>query len=93
MNYQQVKWSFIKKKNGQERECLVVDKLVNGEAEVENELEFASCLNRSFKKLGLYKGQNVSAPNISRIEVREKFCFRTVKLNELYDAIDSLVKK
>ena len=34
--------------------------------------------------------QYVSAPNISRIEVREKFCFRTVTLKELYDAIDSL---
>ena len=33
---------------------------------------------------------NVSAPNISRVEVREKFCFRTVTLKELYDAIDSL---
>ena len=32
----------------------------------------------------------MSAPNISRIEVREKFCFRTVTLKELYDAIDSL---
>ena len=33
---------------------------------------------------------NVSAPNISRIEVRQKFCFRTVTLRELYEAIDSL---
>ena len=32
----------------------------------------------------------MSAPNISRMEVREKFCFRTVTLRELYDAIDSL---
>ena len=32
----------------------------------------------------------MSAPNISRIEVREKFCFRTVTLKELYDAIDSI---
>ena len=32
----------------------------------------------------------MSASNISRKEVREKFCFRTVKLKELYDAIDSL---
>ena len=32
----------------------------------------------------------MSAPNISRIEVREKFCFRTVTLKELYGAIDSL---
>ena len=34
----------------------------------------------------------MSAPNISRIEVTEKFCFRTVTLKELYDAIDSLDK-
>ena len=32
----------------------------------------------------------MSAPNFSRIEVRENFCFRTVTLKELYDAIDSL---
>ena len=32
----------------------------------------------------------MSAQNISRIEVREKSCFRTVTLKEIYDAIDSL---
>ena len=32
----------------------------------------------------------MSAPNISRIEVREMFCFRAVALKELYDAIGSL---
>ena len=56
----------------------------------ENDPDIANCLNRSFQKLGLYIGQYVSAPNISRIEVREKLCFRTVTLKELYDAIDSL---
>ena len=70
--------------------CLVIDKLVDGETEVENELDIANYLNRSFQKLGLYNGQYVSAPNISRIEVKAKFCFRTVTLEELYDAIDSL---
>ena len=83
-------WIFIKKRIGKERECLVIDKLVDGETEVENEIDIANCLNRSFQKLGLYNGQYVSAPNISRIEVREKFCFRTVTLKELYGAIDSL---
>ena len=67
-----------------------MDKLVDGELEVENELDIAKCLDRNFQKLGLYKGQYVSAPNISLIEVRGKFCFRTVTLKELYDAIDSL---
>ena len=79
-----------KKRIGKERECLVIDQLVDGEIEVENELDIANCLNRSFQKLGLYNGQYVSAPNISRIEVREKFCFRTFTLKKLYDAIDSL---
>ena len=37
-------WSFIKKQNGKERECLVIDKLVDGEREVENELDIANCL-------------------------------------------------
>ena len=32
----------------------------------------------------------MSAPNISCIEVTEKFCVRTVTQKELYDAIDSL---
>ena len=41
------------------------------------------------KKLGLYKGRNVSAPNISRKEVREKLC-TTVTLRELCDDNDSL---
>ena len=77
---------FHRKRIGKEKECLVID----GETEVENELDIANCLNRSFQKLGLYNGQYVSAQNISRIEVREKFCFRTVTLKELYDAIDSL---
>ena len=35
----------------------------------------------------------MSAPTISCIEVREKFCSRTVTLKELCDAIDSLDKK
>ena len=83
-------WSFIKKRIAKERECLVIDKLVDGEREVENELDIENCLNKIFQKLGLYKGQYVSAPNISRIEVREKFCFRAVTLKELYDAIDAL---
>ena len=74
---------------GKEKECLVRDKLVDGEREVENELVIANCLNRSFQKLGLCNGQNVSAGNISRIEVREKFCFRTVTLKQLYHANDS----
>ena len=82
-------WSFVKKRIGKERECLVIDKLVDGETE-ENELDTANCLNRSFQNLGLNNRQYVSAPKISRIEVREKFCFRTVTLTELYDAIDSL---
>ena len=81
---------FHQKRIGKERECLVIDKLVDGETEVENELDIANCLDRSFQKLGLYNGQYVSAPNISRIDVREKFCFRTVTLKELYDAIVSL---
>ena len=83
-------WSFIKKRIGKERECFVIDKLVDGETEVENKLDIANYLNTSFQKLGLYNGQYVSAPNSSRIEVREKFCFRTVTLKEVYDAIDSL---
>ena len=32
----------------------------------------------------------MSALIIPRIEVRDKFCFRTVTLKELYDAIDSV---
>ena len=71
-------------------QCLVIDKLVDGETEVENKLDIANSLNRSFQKLGLCNGKYVSAPNISCIEVREKFCFKTVTLKELYDAIDSL---
>ena len=38
-----------------ERESLVIDKLVDGEREVENELDFANCLNRNFRNLDLYK--------------------------------------
>ena len=83
-------WSFIKKKIGKEKECLVIDKLVDGEREVEHDLDISNFLIRSFQTFGLYKGQNVSAPNISRLQVREKFCFRTVTLRELYDVIDSL---
>ena len=63
-------WSFTKKKIGTEREFLVIEKLVDGETQIENEFDIAYCLNRSFKKLGLYKGQNVSAPNTSCIDVR-----------------------
>ena len=81
---------FIKKRIGKERECLVIDKLIDGETEVENELDIENCLNRSFQKLGLYNEQYVSAPNISGIEVREKICLITVTLKKLYDAIDSL---
>ena len=33
-----------KKQNGKERECLVIDKLVDGEREVEKELDIANCL-------------------------------------------------
>ena len=43
-------------------ECLVIDKLVDGEIEVENEHGIANCLERSFQKLVLYNGQYVSAP-------------------------------
>ena len=74
---------FHQKSIGKERECLVIDKLVDGETEVENELDIANCLNRSFQKLGLYNGQYVSAPNISRIEQLHSSCFRTVTLKEL----------
>ena len=83
-------WSFIKKRICKERQCLVINKLVDGETEVENKLDIANCLHRSFQKLGLYNGQYVSAPNDSCIEVREKFRFKTVTLKELYDGIDSL---
>ena len=38
-----------------ERECLVIDKLVDGEREVENEIDFANCLNRSFRKLDIQR--------------------------------------
>ena len=84
------KWIFIKKTIGEERKSLVIDKLVDGERALENELDIANCLNRSFQKIGLYNGQYVSAPNVSRKEVRVKFCFRIVTLKELYDAIDSI---
>ena len=59
-------WSFIKKRIGKERECLVIDKLVDGETEVENELDIANCLNRSFQKLGLYYGQCERSKYFSR---------------------------
>ena len=45
------------KRIGKEGESLVVDKLVDGEREVENTLDIANCLNRIFQKLGLYNGQ------------------------------------
>ena len=73
---------FHQEKNGKERECLVIDKLVDSEIEVENELDIV--------KIGSYNGKNVSAPNISRIKVRKTVCFRTVTQKELYDAIDSI---
>ena len=79
-------------KKTKQRADYVIDKIVDGETEVENELDIANCLNRSFQTLGSYNGPYVSAPNVSRIEVREKFCFRTVTLKELYDAIYSLDK-
>ena len=81
---------FCQKQSWQRKGVSRTDKLVDGERDVENELDIASCPKRSFLKLGFYNGQYVSAPNISCIEVREKFCFRTVTLKELYDAIDSL---
>ena len=42
------------------------------------------------QKLSLDNRKYLSAPNNSRKEVREKFCFRTVTLKELYVAIDLL---
>ena len=83
---------FITKKLTK-KECLVIDKLVDGEREIENELDIVNCLNRGLQKLSFYIGKNVSAPNISCIKVREKFCFRTVTLKEFYDAICSLDNK
>ena len=83
MNYQEVK------NNGVSSKKELAKKLVDGER-VEKQHDIANCLNRSFQKLGLYNEQYVSAPNISRKEVREKFCFRTVTLKELYETIDSL---
>ena len=71
MNYQvKNNGASSRKKVRKERECLII---VDGEREVENEFDIANCLNRSFQKLGLYNGQNVSAPNISRIEFRKSF--------------------
>ena len=81
---------FHKKRIGKERECLVRNKLVDGDREVEKKLEVANFLKRSFQKLGLYNGQNERVLNISRIEVRDKFLFRIVTLKELYDDFDSL---
>ena len=78
------------KKTWQKMECLVIDKLLDGKREIENEFDIADCLNRNFQKLGLYNEQNFSAPNISRVEIREKFCFITVTLKELFEAIYSL---
>ena len=46
-------WSFIKKTIGKERECLVIDKLVDGEREVETELDITNCLNRGFSNTRL----------------------------------------
>ena len=45
---------FHQKRIRKERGCLVIDKLVDGEREVENELDITNCLNRSFQKLGLF---------------------------------------
>ena len=73
---------FHQEKNGKESQCLVIDKLVDAEIEVENELDIV--------KIGSYNGKNVSAPNTSRIKVRKTVCFRTVTQKELYDAIDSI---
>ena len=64
---------FHQKTIGKERECLVIDKLVDGKKKVGNEFDIANWVNRSFQKLGLYNEQYLSAPNISRIEVRESF--------------------
>ena len=54
MNYQQVRNNGVSSKEriGEEREFLVTDKLVDGEIEVDNELDIANCLNRKFQKLG-----------------------------------------
>ena len=73
---------FHQEKNGKERECLVIDKLVDAEIEVENELDII--------KIGSNNGKNVSAPNTSRIKVKKTVCFRTFTQKELYDAIDSI---
>ena len=81
---------FHQKKKWQRKGVSRFRQIVDGETEVENELDITNCLNRSFQKLGFNNGQYVSAPNNSSIEVRENFCFRTVTLKELYDAIDSL---
>ena len=82
-------------KTAQKEFCKQFFKELPTSKEVENELDIANCLNRSLilQIVSIYNGQYVSAPNISRIEVREKFCFRTVTLKELYDAIDSLDNK
>ena len=49
MNYQHVKNDEVSsKKIGGERECHVIDKLFDGEREVENEFDIANCLKRSF---------------------------------------------
>ena len=83
MNYQQIKNNKVSsRKNGKERECFVIDKLVDAEIEVGNELYIV--------QIGSYNGKNVSAPNISRIKVRKTVCFRTLTQKELYDAIDSI---
>ena len=43
---------FHQGKNGKERQCLVIDKLVDAEIEVENELDIV--------KIGSYNGKNKS---------------------------------
>ena len=80
-------WSFIKKGNGKESECLVIDKLVNGERHLENELDISNCLNRSFQKLGVYNGQYVSAPNISRFRTITPGVFNAWSINAAKFAI------
>ena len=55
---------FHQEKKGKKWQCLVIDKLVDGERETENELDISNCFNINFWKLGLYKGKNVRAPNI-----------------------------
>ena len=50
MNYQQVKNNGVSSKELAKKGSLVIDKLVDGEREVENELDIANCLNRRVQK-------------------------------------------